>query len=95
MIYFVVFVWFGDAIFVSVAIFKPFLNQGCCLKFGFFSYTFSISVIVSAKPLSEFGMLFLCDVFLRCDVTYCKFKLSVSSSFIMISACSNLLTSLP
>ena len=37
-------------------------------------------------------MLFICIVFVSIRLTFCSFRFSVFSSFIMISACSSLST---
>ena len=52
-----------------------------------------ISVIFSVRSTSESCMLFTCVVFVSILLTYCSLRFSVSSSFIVISACSNLSTS--
>ena len=54
---------------------------------------FKISVIFSAWSTSESCMLFTCIVFVSILITYCSLRFSVSSSFIVISACSSLSTS--
>ena len=53
---------------------------------------FIISVILSDKSTSESCMLFICVVFVWILLTYCSLKFSDCSSFIVISACSNLST---
>ena len=52
-----------------------------------------LSVIFSVRPTSESCMLFICVVFVLTLLTYCSLRFSVSSSFIVISTCSNLSTS--
>ena len=52
-----------------------------------------ILVIFSDKSVSESLILFICEVVLWMLLTYCNFSFSVSSSFIMISACPSLSTS--
>ena len=42
--------------------------------------------------MSDSCTLFLCVVFVSFRLTYCSFRFSVSSSFIVISACSSLST---
>ena len=69
------------------------MKDGSHLKFGFFSYMFIISVIFSVKSTSEFCMLFVYVVFVYILLTHCSLKFYVSSSFIVISACSSLSTS--
>ena len=54
---------------------------------------FKISVIFSVRSTSESCMLFICVVFVSIQLTYCSLRFSVSSSFNVISACSNLSTS--
>ena len=53
---------------------------------------FNISVIFSIRSVSDHCMLFICVVFVLIRLTYCSFRFSVSSSFIVISACSSLST---
>ena len=53
---------------------------------------FKISVVFSEKSTSELCLLFICVVFVWILLTYCSLRFSVSSSFIVISACSNLST---
>ena len=53
---------------------------------------FKISVIFSVRSTSESCMLFVCVVFVLILLTYCSLEFFVSSSFIVISACSNLST---
>ena len=62
------------------------------LKFGCFSYSFSISVIFSTRSVSDSCMLLIFVVFVSILLIYCNFRFSVSSSFIVISACSSLST---
>ena len=52
-----------------------------------------ISVICSDESVSESLILFMCEVVVWIIFTYCNFKFSVSSNFIVISACSSLSTS--
>ena len=54
---------------------------------------FKISVIFSDNSVSESLILLICEVMIWMLLTYCNFKCSVSSSFIVISACSSLSTS--
>ena len=54
---------------------------------------FNISVIFSIRSVSDPCMLFIWVVFVSIRLTYCSFRFSVSSSFIVISACSNLSSS--
>ena len=54
---------------------------------------FKISVIFSVRSTFESCMLFICVVFVSILFKKCSLRLSVSSSFIVISACSSLLTS--
>ena len=56
---------------------------------------FKISVIFSDRSTSDSCILLICVVCVSIRLTYCNFKFSVSSSFILISACSNLSTSFP
>ena len=70
-----------------------FLKDGLSLKLGFFSYMFKISVIFSVRSKTESCMLFICVVFVSILLTYCSLRSSVSSSYIVISACFNLSTS--
>ena len=51
---------------------------------------FKISVIFSVRSTSESCMLFICVVFVSILLTYCSLSFSFSSSFIVISACSNM-----
>ena len=53
---------------------------------------FNISVIFSIRSITDHCMLFICVVFVSIRLTYCSFRFSVSSSLIVISACSNLST---
>ena len=53
---------------------------------------FSISVIFSIRSMSDSCMLFICVVFVSIRLTYCSFRFSVSSIFIVVSACSSLST---
>ena len=53
---------------------------------------FSISVIFSIRSVSDCCMLFICVVFISIRSTYFIFRFSVSSSFVVISACSSLST---
>ena len=52
-----------------------------------------ISVIFSDKSTSELCMVVMCVVFVWNQLKYCSLRFSVSSSFIVISACSSLSTS--
>ena len=54
---------------------------------------FKILVIFSVRSTSQSCMLFICVVFVSILLTYCSLRFSVSSSFFVISACSNLSTS--
>ena len=54
---------------------------------------FKISVMFSDNSLSELLILFICKVVVWMLFTFCSFKFSVSSNFIVISACSSLSTS--
>ena len=54
---------------------------------------FEISVILSDISTYESCMLFICVIFVSILLTYCSLRFSVSSSFIVISACSSLSTS--
>ena len=54
---------------------------------------FKTSVIFSVRSTSESCMLIICVVFVSILFTYCSLKFSVSSSLIVISACSDLSTS--
>ena len=54
---------------------------------------FNISVIFSNKSESESLILFIREVVVWMLFTFCSFQFSVSSSFIVISACSSLSTS--
>ena len=54
---------------------------------------FKISVIFSVGSTSESCILFICVVFVSILLTYFSLRFSVSSSFIVISACSSLSTS--
>ena len=54
---------------------------------------FKISVIFSVRSTSQSCMLFICVVFVSILLTYCSLRFSVSLSFFVISACSNLSTS--
>ena len=56
---------------------------------------FKILVIFSDNSVSESLILFICEVVVWMLFTYCNFRFSVSSNFIVISACSNLSTSFP
>ena len=53
---------------------------------------FNISVMSSIRSVSDPCILFICVVFVSIRLTYCSFRFSVSSSFIVIYACSNLST---
>ena len=48
-------------------------------------------MIFSIRSVSDSCMLFICVVFFSIRLTYCSFRFSVSSSFIVISACSSLI----
>ena len=48
---------------------------------------FSISEIFSIRSVSDSCMLFICVVFVSIRLTYCSFRFSVSSNFIVISLC--------
>ena len=50
-------------------------------------------MVFSNKSVSGSLILFMCEVVVRMFFTYCNFKFSVSSNFIVISACSSLSTS--
>ena len=50
-------------------------------------------MIFSTRSVSDSCMLLICVVFVSIRLTYCSFRFSVSSSFIVISACSSLSTS--
>ena len=50
-------------------------------------------MIFSDKSVSVSLILFMCEVVVWMLLTYCSFKFSVSSNFIVISACSSLSTS--
>ena len=54
---------------------------------------FNISVIFSDNSVSESLILFIYEVVVWMLLTYCNFRFSVSSSFIVISACFSLSTS--
>ena len=54
---------------------------------------FKILVIFSVRSTSQSCMLFICVVFVSILLTYCSLRFSVSLSFFVISACSNLSTS--
>ena len=54
---------------------------------------FKTSVIFSVRSTFESCMLIICVVFVSIVLTYCSLSFSVSSSFIVISACSNLSSS--
>ena len=49
--------------------------------------------IFSDNSGSESWLLFICEVVVWILLTYCSFRFSVSSNFIVISACSILSTS--
>ena len=70
-----------------------FLKDGLPLKFGFFSYMLKISVIFSDNSVSQSLILFIREVVVWMLLTFCIFRFSVSSNFIVISACSSLSTS--
>ena len=50
-------------------------------------------MIFSTRSVSDSCMLLIFVVFVSIRLTYCNFRFSVSSSFIVISACSSLSTS--
>ena len=54
---------------------------------------FKISVIFSDNFVSESLILFFSEVVVWIMITFCSFRFSVSSNFIVISACSRLSTS--
>ena len=54
---------------------------------------FKISVIFLDRSTSESCMLFISVVIVSILLIYCSLRFSVSSSFIVISACSSLSTS--
>ena len=54
---------------------------------------FGASIVFSDKSVSESLMLFICEVVVWMLFTYCNFRFSVSSNFIVTSACSRLSTS--
>ena len=54
---------------------------------------YKILVIFSGKSVSESLISFMYEVVVWMLFTYCNFKFSVSSNFIVISACSSLFTS--
>ena len=54
---------------------------------------FQILVIFSDNSVSESLILFICEVVIWMLFTFCSFRFSVSSNFIVIFACSNLSTS--
>ena len=58
-----------------------------------FGNAVSVSVIFLDNSLSEWLILFICEVVVWMLFTFCSFKFSVSSKFIVISACSSLFTS--
>ena len=55
---------------------------------------FKFSVIFSDNSVSESLKLFICEIVVWMLLTYCNFKFSDSSNFIVISARSRLFTSL-
>ena len=50
---------------------------------------FELSVIFSDVSVSESLILFRCEVVVWMVFIYCSFKFSVSSNFIVVSACSS------